>query len=186
MLHGWMTGPAMWAHQEEALSGHARPHAIIQPGHGVAVARLRREPKLQDWVAWLRRELEGRGIGEAVFVAHAMGGLLAHEMWRQDPQRVKALVFISALDEAWSHDQRHQLQALSDLVLEWGSDAAATVSSALIGSGFLEKHPEWVDEWQEQVARTYDLETVSELGRLAAGHDDYRENSASVRVPTLV
>lgn len=186
LLHGWMLGPAMWAHQEEALAGIARPHAITQPGHGVAVARLRQEPTIQDWVAWLDRELEGRGVGEAVFVAHGMGGVLAQELWRHEPRRVQGLVFVAALDDAWLSDQRRQLGDLCDLVLDWSSETAARVASALIGSRFLDDHPEWVDDWHEQVARTYDLHTASALGRLAAAHDDYRENSASIRVPTLV
>ena len=55
-----------------------------------------------------------------------------------------------------------------------------------IGAQFLAEHANWVEDWREQVARTYDLEAVRELGHLASEHDDYRATSASIRVPTLI
>jgi 3-oxoadipate enol-lactonase len=186
LLHGWMMEPSLWAHQEEALADGMRPHAVIQPGHGVAVSRLPQHATMQEWTAWFARELDGRAISDAVVVGHGIGGLVAQEMWRRSPERVKALVLISTLDEAWSEDQRATLEALSDAVLDWNAETAARVSSALIGAGFLSGHADWIEDWREQVARTYDLSVVRELGRLAAAHDDYRANSESIRVPTLV
>jgi len=186
LLHGWMMEPGMWAHQEEALADVGRPHAIIQPGHGVAVSRLRQQATMQDWAAWLGRELDGRAVGDAVVVGHDAGGLVAQELWRRSPERVKALVFVATLDEPWSETEQATLDALSDAVLDWNVDSAARVSRALIGADFLSKQPNWFEDWREQVARTYDLPMVRALGRLAARHDDYRSSSESIRVPTLV
>ncbi|HEY4398067.1 MAG TPA: alpha/beta fold hydrolase, partial [Acidimicrobiia bacterium] len=186
LVHGWMMEPSMWAHQEEALADGMRPRSVSQPGHGVAVARLRPHPTMQDWATWFARELEGRAISDAVFVGHGIGGLLAQEMWRSSPERVKALVLVSTLDEAWNETEQGTFEALSDAVLDWNAETAARVSSALIGSEFLSENADWIEDWREQVARTYDLPAVRELGRLAAGHDDYRTNSESIRVPTLV
>jgi 3-oxoadipate enol-lactonase len=186
LLHGWMMEPSLWAHQEEALAEGMRPHAVIQPGHGVAVSRLPQNPTMQDWAAWFERELDGRGLNDAVLVGHDIGGLVAQEMWRRSPERVKALVFVSTLDEAWTEPEKATLEALSDVVLDWNADTAGRVSSALIGADFLSGHANWIEDWREQVARTYDLAAVRELGRLAAAHDDYRANSESIRVPTVV
>jgi 3-oxoadipate enol-lactonase len=186
LLHGWMMDASMWAHQEEALADGMKPHAVIQPGHGVAVSRLRQHPTMQDWATWFARELDGRAISDAVVVGHGIGGLVAQEMWRRSPERVKALVFVSTLDEAWSETEKATLEALSDAVPDWNADTAARLSSALIGAEFLSEHADWIEDWREQVARTYDLTAVRELGRLAAAHDDYRTNSESIRVPTLV
>src|SRR5207245_10750582 len=77
-------------------------------------------------------------------------------------------------------------EALGGAVLDWNVESAARVSRALIGANFLSEQPNWFEDWREQVARTYDLPMVRELGRLAARHDDYRANSESIRVPTLV
>jgi 3-oxoadipate enol-lactonase len=186
LVHGWMMEPSMWAHQEEALADGMRPHAVSQPGHGVAVSRLHQHPTMQDWATWFARELEGRAISDAVVIGHDIGGLLAQEMWRRSPERVKALVLVSTLDEAWSETERATLEALSDAVPDWNADTAARLSSALIGAEFLSENADWIEDWREQVARTYDLPVVRELGRLAAAHDDYRNNSESIRVPTLV
>jgi pimeloyl-ACP methyl ester carboxylesterase len=186
LLHGWMVGAELWAHQEDALAGVARPHEIVQPGHGVAVSRLRQNATMPDWAAWLSRELDGRGITDAVFVGHGMGGFLVEEMWRRDRRRIRALVLIATLDEVCSEDQRATLRALSDALTDWDAQSAATVLSALVGADFLAAHSYWVEDWREQVARTYDLPTVRELGRIAADHDDYRATSASIQVPTLV
>lgn len=186
LLHGWMVGAELWAHQEEALTQAARPHEIVQPGHGVAVSRLRQNATMPDWAAWLSRELDGRGITDAVFVGHGMGGFVVEELWRRDRGRIKALVLVSTLDEACSQDQRATFRGLSDALIDWSAEAAATVLSALVGAEFLAENPDWVEDWREQVARTYDLPAVRELGRIAAEHDDYRTTSASIEVPTLV
>lgn len=186
LLHGWMLGAELWAHQEEALAGVARPHEIVQPGHGVAVSRLRQHSSMQEWAAWLARELDGRGIADAVLVGHGVGGFLAQEMWRRDRTRIKALVLVATLDEPCSEEQRAAFRVLSDALVDWDADGASKVLSALVGAEFLAEHPYWVEDWREQVARTYDLPTVSELGRMASTHDDYRETSASIEVPTLV
>jgi pimeloyl-ACP methyl ester carboxylesterase len=186
LLHGWMLGAQLWTHQEEALAGVAGPHEIVLPGHGVAVSRLRQNASMQDWVAWLARELDGRGIADAVFVGHGIGGFLAQEMWRQDRSRVKALVLISTVDEACTEEQRATFRVLDDALLDWNADTASTVLSALVGAQFLAEHAYWVEDWREQVARTYDLEAVRELGHVASNHDDYRDTSASIQVPTLI
>jgi pimeloyl-ACP methyl ester carboxylesterase len=186
LLHGWMVGAQLWTHQEEALAGVARPHEIVQPGHGVGVSRLRQNASMRDWVAWLARELDGRALVDAVFVAHGIGGSLAEEMWREDPSRFKALVLMSTLDEACSEEQRATFRVLDGALLDWNVDTASTVLSALVGAQFLAEHAYWVEDWREQVARTYDLEAVRELGHLVSKHDDYRDTSASIQVPTLI
>jgi pimeloyl-ACP methyl ester carboxylesterase len=181
-----MLGTELWAHQEEALAEIARPHEIVQPGHGVAVSRARRHSSMQEWAAWLARELDGRGIADAVLVGHGVGGFLVQEMWRQDRTRVKALVLVATLDEPCSEEQRAAFQVLSDALVDWDADSASKVLGALVGAEFLAEHTYWVEDWREQVARTYDLPTVRELGQIAATHDDYRATSASIEVPTLV
>lgn len=186
LLHGWMLGPELWSHQEEALAGVARPHEIVQPGHGVGVSGLRQNASTRDWSAWLARELEGRGVADAVLVGHGIGGFLAQEMWSEDRNRFQALVLIATVDEACSDEQRAAFRVLDDALVDWNADTASTVSSALIGAQFLAEHANWVEDWREQVARTYDLEAVRELGHLASEHDDYRATSASIRVPTLI
>jgi 3-oxoadipate enol-lactonase len=130
--------------------------------------------------------IDGRGIADAVLVGHGIGGFLAHEMWRQDRQRIEALVLVATLDEACSEDLQATFGVVSDALGDWNADTAATVLSALVDAGFLTEHPEWVEDWREQVARTYDLAAVRDLGRIATAQDDYRANSASIRVPTLV
>src|SRR2546429_4374452 len=157
VLQGWMMEPGIWAHQEAALADGARPHAIIQPGHGVAVSRLRQQATMQDWAAWLGRELDGRAIGDAVVVGHDVGGLVAHEMWRRSPERVKALVFVATLDEPWSETEQASREALSGAVLDWNVESAARVSRALIGANFLSEQPNWFEDWRGQGARPHDL-----------------------------
>ena len=93
---------------------------------------------------------------------------------------------VAMLDEPWSETEQASREVLSDAVLDWNVESAARVSRALIGANFLSKQPNWFEDWREQVARTYDLPMVRDLGRLAARHDDYRANSESIRVPTVV
>ena len=63
LLHGWMMEPGMWAHQEEALADVGRPHAIIQPGHGVAVSRLRQQAtKVDENQQAMMKDAASRGV----------------------------------------------------------------------------------------------------------------------------
>ena len=64
------------------------------------------------------------------------------------------MVLVSTLDEACSQDQRATFRMLSDALTDWSAEAAATVLSGLVGAEFLAEHPDWVEDWREQVART--------------------------------
>ncbi|HZC51572.1 MAG TPA: alpha/beta fold hydrolase, partial [Mycobacterium sp.] len=92
-LHGWLMGPYMWEAQTAALRRVARCHALAQPGHGGAP--LNPEASMADWAEWLIDHIDARGIDRAVFVGHAMGGLLVQELWRRHPDRVSGLALVS-------------------------------------------------------------------------------------------
>ena len=76
--------------------------SVDRPGHGWSDRFGDRDgasPAVQ--AAALRRAAEARGVGQAVVVAHSLGGLAGLAMALDEPDFVRALVLLSAVSHPW-------------------------------------------------------------------------------------
>src|SRR5579884_1811315 len=185
LLHGWLMGPDLWSDQVARLEESARCLAVRQPAHGSPAP-----PEgftMQAWADRLLKELDDAGLGRVVLVGHSMGGMLAQEVWRRHPERVRALVLVGIGDEAWPPEVAEQFVGLADMVAtSWGPDLARICAELLVGPKFLADHPDYIATFQRRVGEEYDLPGMRSLGRAIAAHDDYRASSATVTVPALL
>ncbi|SED54886.1 Pimeloyl-ACP methyl ester carboxylesterase [Streptomyces sp. 2224.1] len=178
LLHGYGRSLADWdASAAQLTSGH-RVLAVDLPGHG-------RSPAISPWtipavVRHLTDTLDAQGVPEAVVVGHSLGGLVAVEYARANPDRTRAAV---NLDGFW-----------------WGREypGADRVSEGLLASAGVIAPPEYIEEqvlncarfgipadraapaaraaarplpdgtWQTLPERPAPLEIVDELHRLGA------------------
>jgi pimeloyl-ACP methyl ester carboxylesterase len=171
-LHGWLMGPDLWDDQVRLASKTGRTLAVSQPAHGAPAL-----PNGATMTAW----------ADVVMVGHSMGGLLAQEVWRSRPERIRALVLVGIGDEAWPAEQAVQFTGLVDMVAKsWGPELARACADLLVGHRFLANHPEFLDSFERRVAENYDLAGMPALGRAIAAHDDYQQSSATISVPTVV
>ncbi|KUN00098.1 hydrolase [Streptomyces yokosukanensis] len=180
LLHGYGRSLTDWdASAAQLTSGH-RVLAVDLPGHG-------RSPGISHWtlpdvVRHIADTLDAHGVPEAVVVGHSLGGMVAVEYARANPERARARAAVN-LDGFW-----------------WGRDhpGAERVSKGLLASAGTIAPPEYIEEeittcarfgipadraeaaaraaarplpdgtWQRLPARAEALEIRDELDRLGA------------------
>jgi pimeloyl-ACP methyl ester carboxylesterase len=91
LLHGFLFDSRAWARQIEALSRDFTVIAWDASGAGRSSDPPERFA-IDDWAGCLARVLDLAGIGRAHLVGLSWGGLLAQELYRREPARVRSLV----------------------------------------------------------------------------------------------
>jgi pimeloyl-ACP methyl ester carboxylesterase len=180
LLHGYGRSLNDWEASAAPLTAGHRVLAVDLPGHG-------RSPGLSPWtiptvVQHLADTLDAQGVPEAVVVGHSLGGLVAVEYARADPDRARARAAVN-LDGFW-----------------WGREhpGAERVGEGLLASAGTIAPPEYIEEqvissarfgipadraeaaaraaarllpdgkWQTLPERAEALEILDELNRLGA------------------
>ncbi|MGH3094201.1 MAG: alpha/beta fold hydrolase, partial [Gaiellaceae bacterium] len=84
LLHAFPLDARMWEPHQAALES---------AGYAVTAPNLPGEPPEVGFDAWARRTLADVA-GELVPVGCSMGGYLVFELWRQAPERIRALALL--------------------------------------------------------------------------------------------
>ncbi len=95
LLHGFLGQGEDWQPVCKALSSSCHCLTPDLPGHG----QTQLTPGAQSYVAWVRylaAFLDAQGVARAVVVGYSLGGRLALAFADQYPQRVAALLLVSA------------------------------------------------------------------------------------------
>ncbi|MFF3336255.1 alpha/beta fold hydrolase [Streptomyces sp. NPDC002888] len=90
LLHGYARSLADWDASAALLTAGHHVLAVDLPGHG-------RSPGISPWtiptvVRHIADALAAHGVREAVVVGHSLGGLIAVEYARANPDRARAAV----------------------------------------------------------------------------------------------
>ncbi|MEV8524238.1 alpha/beta hydrolase [Streptomyces sp. NPDC052000] len=133
LLHGYTRSLADWDASASLLTAGHHVLAIDLPGHG-------RSPRVSPWtiptaVRHIADTLDAHGVGEAVVVGHSLGGLVAVEYARLNPERARGAV---NLDGFW-----------------WGRGypGAERISAGLLASAGAIAPPEYIEEHVVNAAR---------------------------------
>jgi 3-oxoadipate enol-lactonase len=173
LLHAFPLDSRMW----EGMRG-----ALEAGGHAVSAPDLPgREPEvtLAAWADRLLREHED----DLLPVGVSMGGYLAFELWRQAPERIRALVLA---DTRASPDTPEGKQARDDTIRVLGEDGFGPFWEALAPKLFAPGAD------RELVARARAIAAEQPLTGLVAAltalrdRPDSRPTLATIDVPTLV
>lgn len=135
LLHGYGRSLADWDASAALLSAGHRVLGVDLPGHG-------RSPGVSPWtipavVQHIADTLDARGVPEAVVVGHSLGGLLAVEYARANPDGARARAAVN-LDGFW-----------------WGREypGAERVGEGLLASAGTVAPPEYIEEQVTNSAR---------------------------------
>ncbi|MFE9557288.1 alpha/beta fold hydrolase [Streptomyces sp. NPDC006703] len=133
LLHGYARSLADWDASADLLTAGHHVLAIDLPGHG-------RSPRISPWtiptvVRHIADTLDAHGVGEAVVVGHSLGGLVAVEYARVNPERARGAV---NLDGFW-----------------WGRGypGAERISAGLLASAGAIAPPEYIEQQVVNAAR---------------------------------
>ncbi len=128
LLHGFSRSLADWDAAATLLTAGHRVLSVDLPGHG-------RSPGISPWtmptvVRHLADALDAHGVPEAVLVGHSLGGMVAVEYARANPNRARARAAVN-LDGFW-----------------WGREypGADRVGGALLASSGAVAPPEYIEE----------------------------------------
>ena len=90
LLHGWGMNAAVWSGLPPALGQRYRLHPIELPGHGESP--LNTEPSLTGWAQAVLTAAPAR----AIWLGWSLGGLIALQAARLAPERIDALILMTA------------------------------------------------------------------------------------------
>ena len=173
LLHAFPLDARMW-----------EPHraALESAGHVVEAPKLPGEAVEVGFDAWARRIL-AEVVGELVPVGCSMGGYLVFELWRQAPERIRALAL---LDSRATPDTPEQRQGRDDSIRLLGEAGFEPFWEGLAPRLFAP------DADAEVVARARAIAADQGLNGLVAALEtlrdrpDSRETLATIDVPVLV
>ena len=145
------------------------------------------EPSLR----WMARDVLGildrMGVSGAVFAGISMGGYVAMEIVRQDPERVAGLVLVDTKATADGEEAVANRLRVADQVLAAGSTDALSraMLPTLLGSTTHDKRPAIVEQVASWI-RAADPAAVAWAQRAMAARPDSLPDLASLAVPALV
>tara|TARA_R110000868_G_scaffold33856_17_gene122611 strand:+ start:1189 stop:1887 length:699 start_codon:yes stop_codon:yes gene_type:complete len=171
LLPGLLCDEALWAHQVKALGGTVN----------IAIGDLTKFETMED----LARQILADAPSKFALAGLSMGGYVAQEIMRQEPERVERLAFVNTNARADSEEQRRIRTGLIDLAVVGKFKG---VTPRLLPSLI---HPSRMDD--PDVAGVV-LEMAERMGQdvfkrqqtAILGRKDSREDLRSICVPTLI
>ncbi|KAA0025083.1 alpha/beta hydrolase [Antrihabitans cavernicola] len=146
--HGFLLDSDMFDAQAQALSPKYRLITVDARGHG------RTEDAGEPFSYWDSAGdswavLDHLGIGEAVVGGMSQGGFTALRMALLQPDRVRALILICTVAEAYNVAQRESYRGLTDAWIGDGpiEPIAKTLGAQMIGGTDADRAP-WLDKWR--------------------------------------
>jgi len=141
---------------------------------------------MSDHVHDVLRICEDAGVKRAVFGGCSIGGYICMELWRQAPERVRALILSDTRAEADAPEIAEQRLAKAEAVEQAGvSDEVDAMAPKLFGESTRSNHPELVQKARAIMLRTSGGGMAATLRGLAARPDSV-ETLSTITAPTLV
>jgi 3-oxoadipate enol-lactonase len=179
-VHGVGSTAAIWDYQLDALREEYRCFAVELRGNGVPKpepdpSEITRAGYVDDVLA----AADAAGAQQFHFVGCSLGGVVAFELWKRAPQRVRSLTFVGSF--AWYPDAQNYVQ-----------NVIASVEAA----GTMERFAFERAQRLGLPAGTRTAETIAQMAcktvpsYIAATHatwtGEYRDLLPNITVPTLV
>ncbi|PRH76159.1 alpha/beta hydrolase [Streptomyces solincola] len=194
LLHGLMGRASHWASTARWLAErHPAVVALDQRGHGRSDKPADGPYTREAYVADAAAAIEQLGLGPAVVIGHAMGGLTAWQLAAERPDLVRAVVVSDMRASArgaasqrewedWFATWPLPFATLADVRRWFGEDDPwLERPSPARGAWFAEVMAEGPDGWRPLFSRRLMLAT-----RDAWAHDAHWDSLALVRCPALV
>jgi pimeloyl-ACP methyl ester carboxylesterase len=132
------------------------------------------------------RLLDALSIESAIFCGCSIGGYLLYELWRQAPERMRALAICSAKPHADTPDARRAREATIEGIQRDGTGLFFNAMlDTLVGAPAKERDPDIVHRLYSMMERM-SAESAIAVQRALAARPDSMPTAATIRVPTAV
>lgn len=185
LLHAFPLRGAMWAPQVAALQNRYR--LIIPDIRGFGDSELPGAGYTLDDVAQdLIALLDQLGIAQAIVGGLSMGGYLAFALYRQAPERVRALILADTKPQEDSDEARQTRYASARTAREQGAAAIAeAMVPRLLGATTLRTNSALADEVRSMIGGNQP-EAIAAAQEAMAVRPDSRPLLPQLAVPTLI
>jgi pimeloyl-ACP methyl ester carboxylesterase len=182
LIHGHPFDRSMWAPQLRGLSGHFRVIAPDLRGYG-ASDLTPGTVTMGELAGDVWETLDALAIERAAVVGMSMGGLIAMEMTRAQPERVWALGLVATTAQPVTEAERADRHALAEEIERVGMEPlVAYMEPGLFGP---DPSPELVADVRAMMERNRPAGAAAAMrGRVQ--RPDYRPILQAVRAPVFV
>ncbi len=184
-LHPTPVDHCFWLPAAASLGAEYRLLLPDLPGHGLS--SLGDETVSMETMGHaVLRLLDALSIESAIFCGCSIGGYLLYELWRQAPQRMRALAICSAKPHADTPETRRAREAtIADIEQHGTSRFFDTMLDTLVAAPAKQRDPDIVHRLSEMMERM-SAESAIAVQRALAARPDSRATAATIRVPTAV
>jgi pimeloyl-ACP methyl ester carboxylesterase len=132
------------------------------------------------------RLLDALSIDQAIFCGCSIGGYLLYELWRQAPERMRALAICCAKPHADTAEARQARETTIAEIAQRGTGPFFhRMLETLVGAPAKERDPEIVHRLCTMMERM-SAESAIAVQRALASRPDSRATATTIRVPTAV
>jgi 3-oxoadipate enol-lactonase len=185
LLHPTPVDMNFWLPAAASLAPGYRLIVPDLPGHGLSP--LGQEPaSMASMATAVLRLLDALSMEQAIFCGCSIGGYLMYELWRQAPQRMRALAFCCAKPHPDTPEARSRREEAIASIEQHGTEAFfKTMLKTLVGAPAREQDPDILNRLRAMMGRMAP-ESVIAIQRALAERPDSRPTAATIRVPTAV
>jgi len=180
-VHGVGSTAAIWDYQLDALSGRFCCYAIELRGNGALPDPRREAITRAGFVQDVLTAADEVGLERFDFVGCSLGGVVGFELWRRAPSRVRSFAFVGSF-AAYPNAQQSvdAILASVEAAGDMREFAKARAARAVPADALPQRFRETVDQYACKSIPSYFAATK------ATWTGDYREDLATITVPTLV
>jgi 3-oxoadipate enol-lactonase len=184
-LHPTPVDHSFWLPAAALLEADYRVLLPDLPGHGLSP--LGDEiTSMQTMGRAVLRLLDALSVRSAIFCGCSIGGYLLYELWRQAPERMRALAICSAKPHADTPEAQRIRQATIEAIERQGTAPFFNAMlDTLVGAPAKERDPDIVHRLCAMMERMPAASAIA-VQRALAARPDSMATAATIHVPTAV
>ena len=184
LLHPTPVDHCFWLPAAASLEDSYRVLLPDLPGHGLS-ALAGEAVSIGSMAVAVLALLDRQGIETAAFCGCSIGGYLLYELWRQAPERVRAMAFVSAKPHADSEEGRRvRAQTIADLEAHGTREFFGRMLQ-LVAEPARRQDSQIVERMRVMMERM-SPEAAIAIQRALAARPDSRPTASTISVPTAV
>ena len=184
-IHAFPVSKAMWQLQVDDLANAYRVVTIDLRGHGESEAVLWND-SLDDYAADVIGLLDYLRISQATFIGLSMGGYTLFSLYRNYPDRVKAMVLADTRAQSDSEEGKAGRRSMAQMTFNDGASAIADMMlPKLLAPSTMEHRPELVEQVRQMILQAPTAGIIVDLMAMAA-RPDSTDLLRTMTCPTLV